>query len=320
MTENSRGRAKSWPYPRRARFERELRRAAAAWFAGHGFAQHTRYPFCLASREQWPRNIIDADVVRYVQNEMADREAQGKGFPLHDWIHHGLSSQAMLFNLIGPLIVRGDLTPLQAAIEEQGVPWPGGALKAVLEYEDRCVFNEDSGQPTSVDLVLADDTAPRVFVEAKLVEPEFGGCSVFRDGDCDGRNPAGDLSACYLHHIGRRYWAVLEKHGFLEGPLGADSGCALASHYQFFREVGVALENDGVFVLLSDERSPVFWCDGPLGERGLMAYLLTLLPESVRDRIARVSIQQVVSAIKSTGRHPWVAEFERKYGLAGPLA
>ena len=315
MTDNSRRRAKSWPYPRRVRFERELRKTAAAWLAERGFEQHARYPFCLASGDLWPQNIIDPDVVGYVRRQMPARESEGRGFALHDWVHHGLSSQAMLFNLIGPLIVRNDLAPLRDAFGQQGISWPAGADRPVLEYEDRSVFNEHSGQPTSVDLVFAAGQTPRVFIEAKLVEPEFGGCSVFRAGDCDGRNPTPDFAGCYLHHIGRRYWTVLEKHGFLEGLIGTDSSCALASHYQFFREVGIALENDGVFVLLSDERSPVFWCDGPLGERGLMVYLLAFVPESLRHRIGRVSIQQVVSAIKATGRHPWVAEFERKYAL-----
>lgn len=315
MTDNSRRRAKSWPYPRRVRFERELRKAAASWFVERGFAQHSRYPFCLASRDLWPQNIIDPGVVDYVQRQIAERESDGQGFALHDWVHHGLSSQAMLFNLLGPLIIRNDFAPLRDAFEQQGIPWPTRVDRTEFEYEDRSVFNEDSAQPTSVDLVFFAGQKPRLFIEAKLVEPDFGGCSFFRGGDCDGRNPVEDLSSCYLHHIGRQYWTVMEKHGFLGGTFRSDGNCALANHYQFFREVGVALENKGAFVLLSDERSPVFWRDGPLGERGLMAYLLPLVPESLRHRIGCVSIQQVGRAIKASGRHPWVTEFERKYGL-----
>ena len=90
----------------------------------------------------------------------------------------------------------------------------------------------------------------------------------FLEGDCDGRNPATDLSRCYLHYIGRWYWTVLGKHGFLRGRMATDATCLLANHYQFFREVGLALEKDGIFVLLSDERSPTFWCDGPHGPSG----------------------------------------------------
>ena len=70
--------------------------------------------------------------------------------------------------------------------------------------------------------------------EAKLVEKEFGGCSAFAKGDCDGHNPAKDFNLCYLHHIGRRYWELMGKHGFLDGPLAKDSVCIMASYYQFF--------------------------------------------------------------------------------------
>ena len=43
---------------------------------------------------------------------------------------------------------------------------------------------------------------PVLFVESKFVEKDFGGCSVFRNGDCDGRNPVSDPSDCYMHHLG----------------------------------------------------------------------------------------------------------------------
>jgi len=45
-------------------------------------------------------------VAAYIEEEHAQREAQQQGFPLHKYTHHGLSSQAMLFNLVGSLIVR----------------------------------------------------------------------------------------------------------------------------------------------------------------------------------------------------------------------
>lgn len=258
-------------------------------------------------------------MAEYVQRIKDECEADGRPFPLHKWVHHGLSSQAMLFNLLGPLVVQNDLTPLAAVFAQQGLAWPAGAVRAAFEYEDRTVFNEDVGQPTSIDLVLEDAAGPRVFVESKLVEREFGACSVFLGGDCDGRNPAADPSQCYLHHIGRRYWPVLRAHGFLQGRMATDATCLLANHYQFFREVGLALQKEGVFVLLSDERSPTFWCDGPHGPRGLMTVLLDLVPEALRDRVGRITVQQVVNAIRATGRHPWIGEFESRYALPDAL-
>jgi len=296
MNASGRSKAYTWPYPRHRTFERALRKTAAAWF--------------------WPDNIIDPAVAAYIQAEREQHKLEQKPFPLHKYIHHGLSSQAMLFNLVGPLIVRDDLGVLQDVFARQGLAWPEGVASADLEYEDRAVFNEDTGQPTSIDLVLKDESGhPRLFVEAKLVEKEFGGCSVFSNGDCDGRNPARDFSLCYLHHIGRKYWSLLKKHGFLDGPIGTDTTCILTAYYQFFREVLFALEYDGTFVLLRDVRNPTLDCPNPAGRRGLMPFLSGMVPETLRPRIGSISIQQVVKAVEDSGRHPWIVEFQEKYGL-----
>jgi hypothetical protein len=94
------------------------------------------------------------------------------------------------------------------------------------------------------------------------------------------------------------------------------SSSILTSHYWGFREALFALELGGSFVLLSDGRNPTFSCDGPQGKRGLMPFLLSLAPQSLHTRVASVGIQQVVAAIQASRRHPWITEFERKYGLA----
>jgi hypothetical protein len=308
--------AYTWPYPRHKSFEKQLRTAAQNWYTDKDYPVHPKMPYILDRWDNWPRNIILPEVAEYVIKERA-RRATIIGFPLHKYIHHGLSSQAMLFNLIGPLIVHQDLSPLKVAFQNNNIFWPEGQLNAYLEFEDRAIFNEVTGQPTSIDLIIFDDTeSPRIMIEAKLVEREFGGCSVFSAGDCDGRNPAGNFSLCYLHHIGRKYWKLLKKHGFLNSPMGKDATCILSVHYQFFREVLFALELDSIFVLLFDERNPTFICDGPNGKRGLMPFLLSFVPETLHERVKMLSIQQVVDAIKSTGKQEWIGEFESKYGLS----
>jgi hypothetical protein len=314
---SSRRLAQSWPYPRHRRFEEELRAAAAAWFQERGYKTHPKYPYCLADLEaDWRKNLILPEVADFIVAERTRAQEAGSPFPLHKYAHHGLSSQAMAFNLVGPLIARGDLTPLRALLESRGLTLSELA-GAEFEFDDRGVFNEDSGQPTSVDLVLRDSGgSPRVFIEAKLVETEFGGCSVFWNGDCDGRNPATDMTQCYLHHIGRRYLTLMRDHGFFEGPLGVDTTCIMASYYQFFRELLFAVELGGSFVLLSDDRSPTFHTSGRDGARGLMPFLLGLVPEGLRGRVHSISIQQVVASIRESGGHDdWIGEFERKYGL-----
>lgn len=186
--------------------------------------------------------------------------------------------------------------------------------------EDRTVFDESGGQPTSIDIVVKDDTgAPQIFIEHKLTEPEFGGCSVFEAGDCDGRSPAQDHGLCFLHHIGRRYWHEMDRFGFSR-MIDAAAPCPFAAHYQFFREVLLALAKGGTFALLSDERSPVFHVrpiEGAAGpERGLVPVLLQLVPEEHRGRVVSVSVQQLVSAVQATGRHDdWLGEYCSKYAM-----
>ena len=73
---------------------------------------------------------------------------------LHRWLHHGFSSQAFLFNLLGPLIVNERWPILDEIIREAGIKLATGITNADFEIEDREVFNELRGQPTSVDLCL----------------------------------------------------------------------------------------------------------------------------------------------------------------------
>ncbi len=317
MGDSSRRRATTWPYPRYARFRSAVKDAATAWFARRHFETAPKYPYILAKWEDWPRNIILPDVARFIRDTADSQRSELSPFPLHKYIHHGLSSQALLFNLVGPMLLSKDLLPLQNALAAKGVPIPSSSAKAVLEFEDRAIFNENAGQPTSIDLaIIPSSSGIRVFVECKFVEQEFGGCSVFADGDCDSRSPARDFSLCYLHHIGRRYWDVARTHGLLEGPMGSERLCVMASHYQFFREVLFALENDGLFVLLSDERSPVFSVHGPQGERGLALVLREFLPESLRQRVIQLSIQELLRELAAAPLHRWVPEFNEKYGLS----
>lgn len=317
MNKSSRARAREWPYPRYNKFRKRVQQAAKDWFAGQGFALHSRYPYILDSYDNWTKNIILSEVSDYIIKQRETALAEGHNYPLHKYIHHGLSSQALVFNLIGPMMVIGDFTPLVNVLKRVGVDWPNGTVSAQFEYEDRAIFNEDSGQPTSMDVVIFDENkSPKLFIESKFVEQEFGSCSVFSKGDCDGHNPVGNLNSCYLHFIGRRYWELLEKHGFLEGEISQGSICILLNYYQFFREVLMALEMKGTFLLLCDERSPVFAIEGSFGKRGLFYFLLSLTPEHLHDKIKMITIQQVIAEMKNLGGYPWVATFEDKYGLS----
>ncbi|MBU1695236.1 MAG: hypothetical protein KJ726_10440 [Verrucomicrobia bacterium] len=318
---NSRQKAKQWPFPRHKYFIRDLRNAAAAWFHSHEFTTHPRMAYCLSGWDQWKSNIILPEVASYIANQSVDAQEKEIPFPLHKYLHHGLSSQAMAFNLIGPLITREDYKPLCDALRRKNIQGVDKIVSASFEYEDRDVFNEDAGQPTSIDIVLKNAGGqPRVFIESKLVEQEFGGCSVFGDGDCSGMNPIGCEDNCFLHFIGRKYWPLMAKHGITES-VKTDRQCLFTAHYQFFREIILAIEKGGTFVLLSDERSPVFKCRSGDREKGLMPFLTGLLPEQLRAFVTSISTQELVCAIKEyKSHHDWVFEFEKKYGMAEQAA
>lgn len=138
--------------------------------------------------------------------------------------------------------------------------------------------------------------------------------------DSDARNPAHDLDLCYLHHIGRKYWSLMREQEVDKGPVADDSTCIFAHYYQFLREAIFAHQHGGVFVLLCDERSPVFYCDGPQGPRGLMPFLTGLLPEKLRQRICQVTVQELAVEIQASPGHDWIQDFKFKYGLAAPRA
>ncbi len=312
--------AKSWPFEAHLDFEKRLRNAASQWFKYKRYTTH-KCGYILAEYNDWPNNIISQDVVKYIKSERKKRANNRQGFPLHKYIHHGLSSQAMLFNLVGPLIMteQQDLSPLKIAFGKKGICWPEGELTAKFEDEDRNIFNERTQQPTSIDLVIENkDKVGGLYIEFKFTEHEFGGCSVFKNGDCDGRNPAKDRSSCYLHHIGRKYWDLLDKYEFLDGPMAENATCFLATYYQFFREVLYALERNGVFVLLVDKRNPTFY-SGRNGRRGLFPFLKGFVPSELKNRIQMVTVQEVITAIDESGKHSWIIDFQQKYGMVGRL-
>ena len=202
---NSRQLAQKWPFPRHRLFEKELRKAASNYFKSKGYSTHPRMSYCLNKWDEWKNNIILEEVASYIEKFKEGCEKDNKPFPLHKYVHHGLSSQAMAFNLIGPLITRCDFEPFIRLLQKKNIELVKNINSAEFEYENRTVFNEDTGQPTSIDIVLKnEDDKPIVFIESKLVEKEFGGCSVFAGGDCNGQNPLQNKEQCYLHFIGRK--------------------------------------------------------------------------------------------------------------------
>ena len=292
---------------------RGLRSQLAAYFAARGLPVSHRYGYILADRDDWRENIIEPRVADFVTRLQTNRQSQGRPFPLHRWIHHGLSSQALLFNLLGPIIVNCQWDVVDRIFQEADIRLKGSVLGVDLEIEDRAVFEEWQGQPTSVDLVCRTDTDEGVYVEFKFTEAEFGGCSVFERGNCDGRNPAANFDLCYLHTLGRRYWPLLEKHSLLTNAVRAESRCPFIDLYQAYRVLLFALEKGGHFLLMYDERNPSFLAQTPRLRRGLFARFEEALPAEARARCHSITHQAMVAILERQGNADWLIEVQEKY-------
>lgn len=131
---------KNSPNSRHKDFRDEVEVAATAWFKVRGYQVNSRSPYILRERENWSKNIILPSVSDLIDSLKEEHEEACENFPLHRFIHHGPSSQGMLFNLVGPLIIDDDLNAIRDAFPY--IAWPEGDLKGEFEVYDRIVFNE----------------------------------------------------------------------------------------------------------------------------------------------------------------------------------
>jgi hypothetical protein len=139
----------------------QLQRQTAEYFKKKGYPT-TKCGYILDKWENWRGNIILPEVYNYVRDEIKSRKNTKIPFPLHKWIHHGLSSQACLFNLLGPLLVNKDYyAELKGILSLSDLEIAGNIIKAEFEFEDREVFNEHEDQPTSVDLYIETDKSEK---------------------------------------------------------------------------------------------------------------------------------------------------------------
>jgi hypothetical protein len=308
----------SWLYPRYSNFRKDQNRIATEYFKSKKFEVDPDYSFILKNHDEWSlNNIILPEVATFIVNERNKRissKSPRDPFPLHKYIHHGLSSQALLFNLIGHPVLDKNYSFFN---EIFGFPDVTIDSSYLLKFEHSCreTFNEDQQQPTSFDFVVLDENKIKrsIFVEAKYIETEFGKCSTIESGECDGQNPISDYNLCYLTHKGRTYWKKMKAHQ-LDEPYKASPICPLAIYYQYFREFLFALENDGYYVLLVDKRNPAFEKSDSISKRGLIPTLFNRTPAKYQDRFKVIYIQDVLTVLEKHG-YTWVDEFRHKYGM-----
>lgn len=293
-------------------FRNQLEKSSSDWFLKMGFPTREKQPYILRHKTDWRKNIILPEVFDYILESKRNRNYP---FPLHPWLHHGLSSQAMIFNLIGSLVVKNSLGILRETFEEAGVVWPA-QISGEFEYQNPLVFNELQSQPTSLDFVIKDQTnEPKILIEAKLVEKSFGLCSRLENTVCTGLNPLNEnlKKECELANIGREYWKVLLENRVLTSQTLGSPICPMSIFYQFYREVGFAVKTKSQLVFLVDERNPFF---SPDNKNSLPNRLRNSLNQDIQGVVKILIIQRVFAAIKKHfDGNNWVRSLGEKYAL-----
>lgn len=295
-------------------YKKQLEAIATKYFIEKGFSVQDKYSFILRDSKDWDKNIIQDSVSQYIIDKQKDAKQKRESFPIHKYLHHGLSSQAMLFNLFGEPIIKEDYAFFQDVFQFSDIQIDNSS-ELIFEHYNRKTFNESQQQPTSFDFAVIDKTGKQknIFVEAKYKETEFGGCSAIKGGECDGLNPVSGPELCYLTHKGRTYWEMMKKY-HLDKVYENTPICPFAIYYQFFRELLFALENNGYFVLLLDKRNPAFEKSTPKHKRGLIPLLLSQIPPELTKQIKVIYIQDVLPILEKHG-YNWVGEFRNKYGM-----
>lgn len=288
-----------------------LRSKAKKYFVSRGYACED-CGYILDNHSNWEKNIIEPEVAKYIHNQIVSRisEKNGNTFALHKYIHHGLSSQACLFNLLGPFVAKTDYRTIKEIVSLSGIMLKGEIKEIRFEHTDRKAFNEKQQQPTSIDIYIETEGGDKIIGEFKLSESEFGTCSVYEDGDCDGLNPKDNFELCYLHHFKEReYLDLMQDYGLFWNS----NSCQFTEFYQAYRLLLFALKLNGYFILIYDDRNNAFIYKENGKPRGKFIRFINVLPEDIRKRVFALSIQDILKYLDVSVKPAWLEEFKEKY-------
>ena len=230
----------------RARAEKRQR-----WYRAEVLgASHGRYGHFLSEKAAVTGNNF---VLSEAFEAARQRERAGKGTAPRTF-NNMLSSQAMCFNVFGPLAARLDLAT------EVLKPFIDGLIQITaihIEYTPAGdVFFDQSGRGgVDCDVLVEGRTSKGLMVqviETKFVEPKFSVCGFRRPGRgakgqqvCAKDVPVGiDPSAClYAREKGYAYWKRTEEHQLLRSSALRESGCPFVGvHWQLWVNLALAYE------------------------------------------------------------------------------
>jgi hypothetical protein len=274
-------------------------------------------------------NLINRSIAEWL-NKNENGQVGNKNNPIkyHSGVNHALSSQVMLFNLVIPMILKGDLSPLLKALGENDSS--RNNWDPTFEYSDQSILDEDKKSPTSVDLSLECGDG-RILIEAKHTEREFGGCSVFKNGSCTGENHLLKDGRCIFNgkdsntgeyekkYVNPRKYAVLLKK-ILKREWQNMTLCPMASYSQFYRLVMMGIvkaEANWKLVILHDGQNPVFSTKRENATSNIIDFLKGSMKEEYSSRVVAVPSQEVIEQMKEAGFRNEANHLSARYDYTG---
>ena len=105
----------------------------------------------------------------------------------------------------------------------------------------------------------------------------------------------------------------MKRHGLLTKQIKRAFQCPFATLYQLYRLILFALEKNGHFLLLYDERNPCYLVAQGNTRRGLFNVVYESLPPGVRRKCHALPVQRILPILKQHSELEWTGELERKY-------
>ncbi len=249
----------------------------------------------------------------------------------HRWFASMASSQALCQSVFGSLKTMGKIEALVGILAEDGQPaFFASANEISLPEFEHPVNTLNEPRPTSIDVFFPGP--PRVAVEVKFTEAEFGTCSrprltakdpTFARDFCNGTltHQQGRKDRCALTEQKIRYW----QHVPLIFHWTADADahpCPLARTYQLVRNLlAISVEHDGSLntdnahvLVIYDNRNPAFASDGVADVQWNQTVKGLHFPKMLR----RISWQRLAGHLAIHEPLHWLADgLRRKYGIVG---
>ncbi len=283
-------------------------------------------PPVFIRRESWRNVIVNPHTTKQERESLFSLIPEGER---HKWFGSMNSSQALALSILGNLAQTAALNLFSTLKDDDGLPLlPEMQFSSDnFEMEHKIDFLGEP-RPTSLDGYIRGNL--QIAFECKFTETEVGTCSrprlvktdpTYEKNYCNGEYTVQKTrrEKCSLSENGILYWRYIPSLFRWRNDIDI-SPCPLNTTYQLVRNVlaigvkrdGTASPENGLAILIYDERNPAFFQDGI----GMKAYMETKAALLEPTMLRKCSWQCITKLLRDNSLLPWLTdELIRKYGI-----